>query len=173
MHGPIFCLKTRIYTGAGLKRLIISSTVFYLPSGTLSTVKNDDIFLCFATGTYSDILASWFFIHYRKSVTSNTFQFRDDSESKSAINRTFCGHRLHWFKKIKSDLLFSNVEWNYNREREKSKYLDNISVLPTSIFIFDKFVDDAQPEVADEIAGTFWEHNNLTVPSCTVALYVV
>jgi len=99
MHGPIFCLKTRIYTGAGLKRLIISSTVFYLPSGTLSTVKNDDIFLCFATGTYSDILASWFFIHYRKSVTSNTFQFRDDSESKSAINKTFCGHRLHWIKK--------------------------------------------------------------------------
>ena len=43
--GPIFCLKTRIYTGAGLKRLIISSTVFYLPSGTLSTVKNGDIFL--------------------------------------------------------------------------------------------------------------------------------
>ena len=33
-----------------------------------------------------------FFIHYRKSVTSNTFQFRDDSESKSAINKTFCGH---------------------------------------------------------------------------------
>jgi hypothetical protein len=53
--------------------------------------------------------------------------------------------------------LFSNAEWNYNREREKSKYLDNISVLPTSIFIFDKFVDGAQPEVADEIAGTFWE----------------
>ena len=24
-------------------------------------------------------------------------------------------------------------------EREKSKYLDNISVLPTTIFIFDKF----------------------------------
>ena len=71
-----------------------------MPSGTLSTVKNDDIFLYFATGTYSDILASWFFIHlYRKSVTSNTFQFRDDSESKSAINKTFCGHRLHWFKK--------------------------------------------------------------------------
>ena len=36
-------------------------------------------------------------------------------------------------------------------EREKSKYLDNISVLPT--FIFDKFVDDAQPEVAGEIVG--------------------
>jgi hypothetical protein len=53
--------EKRIYTGAGLKRLIISSTVFYLPSGTLSTVKNNDIF-CFATGTYSDILASWFFI---------------------------------------------------------------------------------------------------------------
>ena len=65
----------------------------------------------------------------------------------------FCGHRLHWFKKIKSDLLFSNAEWNYNREREKSKYLDNISVLPTSIFIFDKFVDGAQPEVAGEIVG--------------------
>ena len=45
------------------------------------------------------------------------------------INKTFCG------------------------EREKSKYLDNISVLPTSIFIFDKFVDGAQPEVASEIAG--------------------
>ena len=44
-------------------------------------------------------MASWFFIHYRKSVTSNTFQFQDDSESKSAINKTFCGHRLHWFKK--------------------------------------------------------------------------
>jgi len=88
----------------------------------------------------------------RKSVTSNTFQFRDDSESKSTINKTFCGHRLHWFKKIKSDLLFSNAEWNYNREWEKSKYLDNISVLPTSIFIFDKFVDSAQPEVAGEIA---------------------
>ena len=57
------------------------------------------------------------------------------------------------FKKIKSDLLFSNTEWNYNREREKSKYLDNISVLPTSIFIFDKFVDGAQPEVAGKIAG--------------------
>ena len=59
-------------------------------------------------------------------------------------------------KKIKSDLLFSNVVWNYNREQEKSKYkmyLDNISVLPTSIFIFDKFVDGAQPEVAGEIAG--------------------
>jgi hypothetical protein len=27
-------------------------------------------------------------------------------------------------------------------------YLDNISVLPTSIFIFDKFVDGTQPEVA-------------------------
>ena len=40
-----------------------------------------------------------FFIHYRKSVTSNTFQFRDDSESKSVINKTLCGHRLHWFKK--------------------------------------------------------------------------
>jgi hypothetical protein len=38
---------------------------------------------------------------------------------------------------------------------EKSKYLDNISVLPTSIFIFDKFVDGTQPEVAGEIAGTF------------------
>jgi hypothetical protein len=38
-------------------------------------------------------------------------------------------------------------------EREKSKYLDNISVLPTSIFIFDKFVDDAQPEVVGEIVG--------------------
>jgi hypothetical protein len=129
-----------------------------MPSGTLSTVKNDDIFLCFATGTYSDILASWFFIHlYRKSVTSNTFQFRDDSESKSAINQTFCGHRLHWFKrrfkKIKNDLLFSNAEWNYNREREKSKYLNNISVLPTSVFIFDKFVDGAQPEVAGDIGG--------------------
>ena len=37
-------------------------------------------------------------------------------------------------------------------EREKSKYLDNISVLPTSIFIFDKFVDGVQPEVAGEIA---------------------
>jgi hypothetical protein len=104
-------------------------------------------------------LASWFFIHYRKSVTSNTFQFLDDSESKSAINKTFCGHRLHRFKKIKSDLLFSNAEWNHNRERGKSKYLDNISVLPTSIFIFDKFVDGGQPEVACEIvvAGTFWE----------------
>ena len=101
-------------------------------------------------------MASWFFIHYRKSVTSNTFQFRDDSESKSVINKTFCGHRLHWFKKIKSNLLFSNAEWNYNREREKSKYLDNISVLPTSIFIFDKFVDGAQPEVAP-VASTFWE----------------
>jgi hypothetical protein len=33
--------------------------------------------------------------------------------------------------------------------------LDNISVLPTSIFIFDKFVDGTQPEVAGEIAGTF------------------
>ena len=91
-------------------------------------------------------MASWFLIHYRKLVTSNTFQFRDDSESKSVMNKTFCSHRLHWFKKIKSDLLFSNAEWNYNREREKSKYLDNISVLPTSIFIFDKFVDG-------EIAG--------------------
>ena len=91
-------------------------------------------------------MASWFFIHYRKSVTSNTFQFRDDSESKSAINKTFCCHRLHWLEKIKSDLLFSNAEWNYNREREKSKYLDNISVLPTSILIFYKFVDG-------EIAG--------------------
>jgi hypothetical protein len=50
---------------------------------------------------------------------------RDDSESKSVINKTFCGHRLHWFKKIKSDLLLSNAEWNYNREQEKSKYLDN------------------------------------------------
>ena len=30
-----------------------------MPWQTLSTVKNDDIFLCFATGTYSDILASW------------------------------------------------------------------------------------------------------------------
>ena len=98
-------------------------------------------------------MALWFFIHYRKSVTSNTFQFRDDSESRSTINKTFCGHRLHWFKKIKSDLLFSNAEWNYNRDREKSKYLENISVLPTSIFIFDKFVDGTQPEVAGEIAG--------------------
>jgi hypothetical protein len=51
------------------------------------------------------------------------------------------------------DVMFSNAEWNYNRKREKSKYLDNISVLPTSIFIFDKFVDSAQPEVAGEIAG--------------------
>ena len=57
------------------------------------------------------------------------------------------------FKKIKSDLLFSNTEWNYNREWEKSKYLDNISVLPTSILIFDKFVNGAQPEVAGEIVG--------------------
>ena len=38
-------------------------------------------------------------------------------------------------------------------EREKNKYLDNISVLPASIFIFDKFVDGVQPEVAGEIAG--------------------
>ena len=38
-------------------------------------------------------------------------------------------------------------------EREKNKYLYNISVLPTSIFIFDKFVDGVQPEVAGEIAG--------------------
>ena len=38
-------------------------------------------------------------------------------------------------------------------EREKSKFLDNISVLPTSIFIFDKFVDGAQPEVDGEIAS--------------------
>jgi hypothetical protein len=60
---------------------------------------------------------------------------------------------LHWFKKNKSDLLLSNEEWNYNIEREKSKYLDNISVLPTSIFIFDKFVDGAQPEAAGEIDG--------------------
>jgi hypothetical protein len=50
-------------------------------------------------------------------------------------------------------MLFSNAEWNYNREREKSEYLDNISVLPTSVFIFDKFVDRARPEVADEIVG--------------------
>jgi hypothetical protein len=54
---------------------------------------------------------------------------------------------------MKSDLLFSNAEWNYNKEREKSKYLDNISVLQISIFIFDKFVDGAQPEVASEVAG--------------------
>ena len=60
-------------------------------------------------------------------------------------------------KKVKSNLLFSNTEWNYNREREKSKYLDNISVLPTSIFIFDKFVDGAQTEVAGAVTGTFWE----------------
>jgi hypothetical protein len=40
-----------------------------------------------------------------------------------------------------------------SREREKSKYLDNISVLPTSIFIFDKFVDGAQPEVAGKIVA--------------------
>ena len=72
----------------------------------------------------------------------------------AAIGYTGSKRRL---KKIKSDLLFSNVEWNYNREREKSKYLDNISVLPTSIFSFDKFVDGAQSEVAGEIAGTFWE----------------
>ena len=57
------------------------------------------------------------------------------------------------FKKIKNDLLFSNAEWNYNREREKSKYLNNIWVLPTSVFIFDKFVDGAQPEVAGDIGG--------------------
>jgi hypothetical protein len=41
-------------------------------------------------------------------------------------------------------------------EREKNKYLYNISVLPTSIFFFfffDKFVDGVQPEVAGEIAG--------------------
>ena len=37
--------------------------------------------------------------------------------------------------------------------KKKSKYLDNISVLPTSIFIFDKFVDGAQPEVDGEIAS--------------------
>ena len=36
---------------------------------------------------------------------------------------------------------------------EKKKYLYNISVLPTSIFIFDKFVDSGQPEVAGEIVG--------------------
>jgi hypothetical protein len=62
---------------------------------------------------------------------------------------------MRCFKKIKSDLLFSNynAEWNYKRKREKSKYLDNISVLPTSIFIFDKFVDSVQPEVAGEISG--------------------
>ena len=36
---------------------------------------------------------------------------------------------------------------------KKSKYLDNISVLPTSIFIFDKFVDGAQPELASKITG--------------------
>ena len=37
---------------------------------------------------------------------------------------------------------------------EKSKYLDNLSVLPTSIIIFfDKFVDGTQLEVASEIAG--------------------
>ena len=57
------------------------------------------------------------------------------------------------FKKFKIDLLCFKAEWNYNREREKSKYLDIISVLPTSIFIFDKFVDGAQTEVAGEIAG--------------------
>jgi hypothetical protein len=108
-------------------------------------------------------ITSWhhvFFYSLPKSVTSNTFQFRDDSESKSVINKEFCGHRLHWFKIIKSDQLFSNAVWNNNREGEKSKYLDNISVLPTSIFIFDKFVDGAQSEVADEIAGTFWEPCN-------------
>ena len=33
---------------------------------------------------------------------------------------------------------------------EKVNIFDNISVLPTSIFIFDKFVDGAQPEVAGE-----------------------
>ena len=58
--------------------------------------------------------------------------------------------------KIKSDLLFSNMEWNYNREQEKSKYLDNISVLQTSIFILDKFVDGAQPEISP-VASKFWE----------------
>ena len=51
------------------------------------------------TGKSYSTQVSWFFIHYWKSVTSNTFQFRDDSESKSAINKTCCGHRLHWFKK--------------------------------------------------------------------------
>ena len=112
-------------------------------------------------------MASWFFIHYRKSVTSNTFQFRDDS--KFAINKTFCGHKLHWFKKIKSDLLLSNAEWNYNREQEKSKYLDNTSVLPTSIFIFDKFVDGAQPEVAGEIAG----RRHILRTLGTVAVHVI
>ena len=113
---------------------------------------------------------SWFFIHYRKSVTSNTFQFRDDSESKSAINKMFCGYRLHWFKKINSDLLFSKTEWNYNREREKSKYLDSISVLPTSIFIFDKFVDGAQPEVAGRwhILRTLHCIRNLEILKCSV-----
>ena len=40
------------------------------------------------------------------------------------------------------------MEWNYNREQEKSKYLGNISVLQTSIFILDKFVDGAQPEIS-------------------------
>ena len=51
------------------------------------------------TGKSYSAQASWFFIHYWKSVISNTYQFRDDSESKSAINKTFCGYRLHWFKK--------------------------------------------------------------------------
>ena len=103
------------------------------------------------------LISCFFYSLPEIGITSNTFQFWDDSESKSAINKTSCGHRLHWFKKIKSDLLFSIAEWNYNREREKSKYLNNISVLPTSIFIFDKFVDGAQPEVAGDFAGTCWE----------------
>jgi hypothetical protein len=48
------------------------------------------------------------------------------------------------------------MEWNYNREQEKSKYLGNISVLQTSIFILDKFVDGAQPEISP-VASKFWE----------------
>ena len=69
--------EKRIYTGAGLKRLIISSTVFYLPSGTLSTVKNNDIFLF----CHRDILwTSWhrgflFCVRYTtvdKSITGIT-----------------------------------------------------------------------------------------------------
>ena len=43
-----------------------------MPWQTLNTlVEVKFFFLCFATGTYSDI-SLWFFIHYQKSVTSNT-----------------------------------------------------------------------------------------------------
>jgi hypothetical protein len=72
------------------------------------------------------------------------------------------------FHKVRRDEVIISIAYCFNIIIHR-KYLDNTSVLPTSIFIFDKFVDGAQPEVAGEIAG----RRHILRTLGTVAVHVI